>query len=172
MSVASSQYSGDLSDLHSKLGEQLAGKEKLEAKLELFERKLGDKEKELMSVSESRDYELQAKLDAEVKEKRSLRHKVGDVEAELERKEKQVKDVVERYSKEIAELEDRLADQTKAKENLQKDIDRRNDERSVDISVDTDALKDRIAALEKSVDVERSLARDAEKTGEAARRGA
>jgi chromosome segregation ATPase len=167
ITVTSSQHSDDVIELHSKLDEQLVTKDTLQAKIDELERELAKKEKEIEFAREHQTTELQSKLDAEVKEKRSLLHRIGDIEAELARKGKQIKDVVERYSEEIANLEDKVADETKGKTRLQKQID--NLETSSQGSAGTAfssarGLQDRVAVLEKTIETERSLTRDATST--------
>jgi chromosome segregation ATPase len=115
MSVTSSQFSGDVSNLQSMLTERLAENEALKAKLDSMESKLLDAET---------TKDIQVKLDAESKEKRSLLSKIGDIEAELQRKEKQIRDVVDRYTRDIAELEYKLEDELRSKALLQRDVDK------------------------------------------------
>ena len=167
MSTTSSQYNGDVTDLHAKLSDQLEAKEKLQTKLEELERQLARKETELENARENQAGDLQAKLDAEAKETRSLRHRIGDIEAELKRKEKQIKDVVERYSEEIAGLEEKLAVEDKVKSSMQREIGilkNDSDESPSVASLGVSKWIDRVSSLEKSVEVERALARDASST--------
>lgn len=118
MSATSTQLSCDVSELESELGMRLAENESLKTKLQAMEVKVADFESAK---------EIQLKLDVESKEKRSLLSKIGDIEAELQRKEKQIKDIVDRYTRDIAELEDKLEDEIKSNAALQKNAGKLSD---------------------------------------------
>jgi chromosome segregation ATPase len=113
--ATSQQLSNEIAALQTKLGERLAENESLKEKLEGTE---------AQRVESQAATEIQMKLDAEAKEKRSLLSRLGDVEAELERKEKQIKDIVDRYTREIADVQCKLDDEQRANAALQKDLDR------------------------------------------------
>ena len=74
MSLASSQLSGDMTGLYSKLSEQMAEKEKLQEKLDAVEARLVEKERELTAKSGER-------IENEAKERRALQLRVSDVES-------------------------------------------------------------------------------------------
>jgi chromosome segregation ATPase len=141
MSVASSQFSGDVSNYQSILSERLAENEALKAKL-------SDMESKLSEAGAAK--EIQLKLDAESREKRSLLSRIGDIEAELQRKEKQIRDIVDRYTRDIAELEYKLEDELKTKAALQRDVDKLK--RGDSAFVDRDPIKDstQLAELTKT----------------------
>jgi len=165
MSVVSTQLTEDMEGLHAKLGEQLTEKSQLERKLESLNSKLAEKVRTDMSIADERLSEVQSQLDHATKECRSLRLKIGDVEAELERKEKQIKDVVNRYSQEISGLKDKITEQSKANVALTKELDQLKEDSSCISGFSSDGLsmKDRLSALGKKVEVERALSRDADK---------
>ncbi|KAL7574508.1 hypothetical protein ACA910_015865 [Epithemia clementina (nom. ined.)] len=166
MSATSSQYTGEVSDLHSRIGDLLSEKDTLQARNDELEAKLDAMRKDLGNNESRAIEELKSRLEAESKEKRALKSQVGDAESELERKDKQIRDVVDRYTKEISELETKLSDQLAAKMALQKEVDSiKNDLFNVsDVSSEANCLRDRVASLEKSIELERTIARDAEKT--------
>ena len=165
LSVTSSQHSGDLNVLHTKLADQLEQKGKLEARLRAAEARLADKDRSTQQMAEQKFMELQSKNEAGAKECRTLRLKIGDVEAELERKEKQIKDVVNRYSQEIADLKDKLDEESRTTSALRREAEQlRGDASTVssNLSYEANAIKDRLGAMEKSLEVERALARDSD----------
>ena len=126
MSVASSQISVDFANLQSTLTERIAENEALKSKVDTMQ-------SQLLEMETAK--EIQAKLDAESKEKRSLISKIGDIEAELQRKEKQIRDIVDRYTSDIAELEYKLEDEVRTRTMLEKDIEktRRGEASSLDV---------------------------------------
>lgn len=113
ISVTSTQLSGDIADLQSRLGDQLAENETMKRTVEELESK---------SVDMDEMKETQSKLELEAKEKRSLKSKIGDIEYELQCKEKQIKEVVDRYSRELAELNHKLEEESTSKAALEKEI--------------------------------------------------
>ncbi|GKY92175.1 hypothetical protein MPSEU_000188800 [Mayamaea pseudoterrestris] len=164
---ATSLHSADMASLNLRLAEQLDAKNQLAAKVDDLESKLTlSKEMSQLAIEKEKMIEnLQVQVDEAAKDNRSLKLRIGDVETELDRKEKQIKEVVNRYSQEVAVLSDKLEDQTKECRNLQKELDhfKSKTESASDASNESKTLRDRIASMEKAIDVERALTRDAEK---------
>lgn len=161
-----SLHAADLNSLRERLAEQIGAKSQLESRVADLEAQLTQSIRESNAATENALEEVQNRLDVSLKENRSLNLRIGDVERELDRKEKQVKEVVNRYSQEITALNDKLEGQTKEARNLQKELENlkaNKDLSTCTVSNETSVLKERVTALERSIDVERALTRDAEK---------
>ena len=71
MNANSSQFSGDLTDLQSRLGQKREEKEKLEAKIKEMQENLSNRMKEAETAGSSLALQLQKQLDAETNEKKT-----------------------------------------------------------------------------------------------------
>jgi mediator of RNA polymerase II transcription subunit 21 len=164
LSAIMSKHNNEVKNLRSNLSEQVEARSKLQSLSEELEMEVARVQRESRNKAELAVADLQRQVEVVTKESRSLKLKVGDIEHELERKEKQIKDVVNRYSKEIAELNDALACQSKENRTLHRELERTKDGNVAfsDLSNETDTLKARINSLEKSVEMERAISRDHE----------
>ncbi|GAX10952.1 hypothetical protein FisN_2Lh482 [Fistulifera solaris] len=160
ISATSSQYSDDVTDLQLKLSRQLEEKQELREKIDFLEERLREKERELTAVQ----VDQQSKLDEAMKDRRALRLKVESAEKAVESKEKRIVDMTDRHTREITCLEKQVAEQSKTISQLE-DSRRRSEAAKISESnSDIAGLKERVASLEKSLEIERSLCIDAGKT--------
>lgn len=156
----SKQHEIDVTELRKQVTELISEKKDLTVKMQLCAQ--ADESKKFMKTQ---TIELQAKVESEAKEKRSLQAKVRGIESEVRRKEKQIKDIVDRYSTEISTLENKLDDELRAKSLLQRRVTKMQNSEATSFSghdSESSDIMNRIVSLEKAADLERSKASEAE----------